>query len=123
MQETDKFRTDLDKAVKHARKLPGGPIDTEALRDFFYRSFADIPQDSLAAFFSRFLEKNAEDEAKALDWLAAVASILLMDYNEQPLSAGDWREIRDDISLCSGEIDLDLLSYVMTLVVDHGAIH
>lgn len=123
MQETDKFRTDLDKAVRRARKLPGVPVDPEALREFFYRSFATVPQDSLAALFSCFAGKSVEDEAAALEWLAAVGSILLMDYNEQPLSPEDWREIRDDISLCSDEIDLDLLSYVMTLVVDHGAIH
>lgn len=121
MQETDKFRTDLDAAIKRARR--GQEVDLEALRSFFYRSFRQVPEESLAAFFTAFLEKWGKDEEKATAWLASVGSILLMDYDELPLSKDDWREIRDDISLSSGEADLELLSYVMTLVVDHGAIN
>ena len=124
MQETDKFRTDLDAAIRRARKTAlGSAVDFEALRLFFYRYFRNAPEESLAAFFTTFLEKWEKDEAEATDWLASIGSILLMDYDGRPLSKADWQDIRESISLSAGEADLELLSYVMTLVVDHGAIN
>jgi hypothetical protein len=123
MQDTDKFRTDLDRAIKRARSAASGTVDLEALRTFFYGSFRNAPEESLAAFFSTFIEKWRADEEEATGWLASVGSILLMDYDGRPLSKADWQDIRESMALSAGEADLELLSYVMTLVVDHGAIH
>ncbi len=122
MQVTEKFRSDLDLALARV----GSGTETarlEAIRAFFYGSFArTVPQETLADLFTAFLSKWQKGEERALAWLSGVGSLLLMDYDGTPFSRDEWTEIRDAITLEQGEIDLDLLSYVLTLVVDHGAI-
>lgn len=120
MQATDKFRSDLDLALRRA----GSSAEAsrlEALRSHFYSSFRNVPEGTLADLFTAFLAKWREGETKALDWLGGVGSLLLMDYDGTAFSKADWAEIREAVELEQGDIDLDLLTYVMTLVLDHGA--
>ena len=61
-------------------------------------------------------------KSSAVAWLGAVGSILLMDYDGTPLDAKEWAELRDSLNLESGDLELELLSYAMGLVLEHGAI-
>lgn len=121
MQPTDKFRSDLDGALRRAGEVPE-TRKLEALRVFFFSSFRDLPEDLLASLFTSFLERWRGGTEAALTWLAAVGSILLKDYDGTKLSRDDWVEIRDAFSLSAGELDLEILQYAMALVVEHGAI-
>lgn len=121
MQATDKFRSDLDATLRRAGAAPE-PLKLEALRGFFFQSFRQLPKDLLAGLFTSFLEKWRDSPEKALAWLSGVASLLMMDYDGTPFAKAEWEELRDAFNLDAGELDLELLSYVMTAVVDHGAI-
>lgn len=62
---------------------------------------------------------NAE---KAVDWLCTAGSLLLGDYDGGDLDRSDWEEIRDIVTVDSGEIHIDTLTYVLGQALEHGAI-
>ncbi|HET7838417.1 MAG TPA: hypothetical protein VFL04_01570 [Rectinemataceae bacterium] len=120
MQPTDKFRTDIDQALRR-----GGADDRarlESLRSFFYRSFPGVSEEAKASLFAAFLEKWRAEPEGAKAWLAGAGSVLFMDYDGTPFSREDWAELREAVSIDAERIDMDLLEYVMTLVLDHGAL-
>jgi hypothetical protein len=121
MQPTDKFRTDLDRA---ARRAAGGgeTAEIEALRAFFSRSFPKVGEEAISSLFAAYLERRRSRPEAAAGWLAGVGSVLMMDYDGTPFDKADWEELREAVALEEEEIDLELLEYVMTLVVDHGAL-
>lgn len=121
MQAIDKFHSDLNSALKRS----GGAPETmrlEALRQFFYNEFRSVPEEALAGLFTSFLEKWREGEEKALAWLGGVASLLMMDYDDTLFTKAEWADIKESVILGEDEIDLELLSYIMGLVLDHGAL-
>jgi hypothetical protein len=121
MQPTDKFRTDLDQAARRAAGR-GEKAEVEALRSFFFRSFPKVGDEARSALFASYLDVRRLSAEKAAAWLAGVGSILLLDYDGTPFTKADWTEIREAIVLEEGSIDLELLEYVMSLVLDHGAL-
>jgi len=121
MQPTDKFRSDLDQAA-HRAAGRGAAAEIEALRSFFFRSFPRVGEEAKAALFAAYLEVRASSPETAALWLAGVGSVLMMDYDGTPFQKADWEEIREAVVLEEEAIDMDLLEYVMSLVVDHGAL-
>lgn len=119
MRETDKFRSDLERA---ARGRGGAGASNDSLRSFFYRSFPGVGEEAKSALFASYLERARASEEKAAEWLAGVGSVLMMDYDGSELSQADWRELRDAIALEEGDLDIGLLEYVMSLVLEHGAL-
>lgn len=120
MQPTDKFRTDLDATLRRL-EAQTERVRLEAVRSYFYREFPSVTVEVKSALFTTFLEAWRGDQERAKAWLGSVGSILHMDYDGMPMSKEEWTEIRDSVALDAGELDLDLLGYVMALVVDHGA--
>jgi hypothetical protein len=121
MQPTDKFRTDLDQAARRAAGK-GEAAEIAAIRAFFFRSFPKVGDEAKSALFASYLEARRASAEKAASWLAGVGSILLMDYDGTPYTKADWKEIKEAIVLEEGSLDLELLEYVMSLVLDHGAL-
>jgi hypothetical protein len=121
MQSTDKLLSDLDATLRREQGAPEARR-LEAIRRFFYGQFRDIPGETLAALFTTFLEEWRSGEDRALAWLGSVSSILLGDYDGAELSREQWVDIKESVVLSSGEIDLELLNYIMGLVLDHGAL-
>jgi hypothetical protein len=121
MQPTDKFRTDLDQAARRASGR-GEAAEIEALRSFFYRSFPKVGQEAMASLFAAYLERRRSNPETAAAWLSGVGSVLLMDYDGTRFDKADWEELREAIALEEEDIDIELLEYVMSLVLDHGAL-
>ena len=121
MQPTDKFRTDLDQAARRASGRGGAP-EVEAIRAFFYRSFPRVGEETKASLFAAYLERRRSSPATASAWLAGVGSVLMMDYDGTPFEKADWEEMREAVVLEEEELDMELLEYVMSLVVEHGAL-
>jgi hypothetical protein len=125
MQPTDKFRTDLDQAARRAAGR-GEAAEIEALRSFFIRSFPKVGDETKAALFSSYLERrrapDPEAAVRATAWLSGVGSILLLDYDGTPFTKSDWEDIREAVVLEEGDLDLELLEYAMSLVLEHGAL-
>jgi hypothetical protein len=121
MQPTDKFRVDLDQAARRAAGR-GEAAEIEALRTFFFRSFPKVGEEAKSALFASYLERRRADAAKASAWLSGVGSVLLLDYDGTPFGVDDWRDVKEAIVLEEEAIDIGLLEYVMSLVLDHGAL-
>jgi hypothetical protein len=129
MQPTDKFRTDLDQAARRAAGR-GATAEIEALRSFFFRSFPKVGEETKSALFASYLERRRDFAGsaaggaaeRAAAWLAGVGSVLMMDYDGTPFSKADWEDIREAIVLEEQAIDIELLEYALSLVLDHGAL-
>ncbi|MCX7023178.1 MAG: hypothetical protein NT080_00990 [Spirochaetes bacterium] len=118
MRNADKFRSDVDRWAK-------APPDPERLRELLCRSFPTLPRDTMDGVFYAFRERldAAPGGSEApLEWLGTVASIFELDYDGTPLAAADWDELREIVEADSGEMDLDVLTYVMALLLEHGGI-
>jgi hypothetical protein len=120
MQPVDKFHSDLDQAMRRADTAGQRALDI--LRDFFDREFPTVRGETGDALFADFAARRHADPKAAAAWLQAVGSIILMDYDGSPLAREDWEGIREAFSAGSCELDLDLLSYAMSLVLEHGAL-
>jgi len=115
----------LDDWARRSGKDPGNR-EFDALRALFARTVPKVPDDTLAALFTTFLSRygsgSSVESAAAIDWLAGVGSLLLADYDGTPFSHADWEEIRELITIDSGEIDVDTLTYVLGQALEHGAL-
>lgn len=125
MQTIDRLRSDLDDWARHAGIAPGNK-DFEALRSMFSRSMPQIPDDTIAALFTTFLSRyaagGAEGCTRALEWLGGIGSLLLCDYDGTPFSRDEWTEIRELVTIDSGEIDIETLTYVLGQTLEHSAL-
>ncbi len=115
----------MDDWVRRSGRAPGNR-EFDALRSTFARSVPKVPDDTLAGLFTTFLSRygsgRAEEAASAMEWLSGVGSLLLADYDGTPFSKADWEEIRELITIDSGEIDVDTLTYVLGQALEHGAL-
>lgn len=113
----------MDAAIRRAGG-PGAPPARrlEALRQFFLGQFRGVPGETLAGLSASFAEIWARDEERALAWLGGVSSLLLQDYDGTDFSAAEWADIKASVEVSAGEMDLDLLSYLMGMVLEHGAL-
>jgi hypothetical protein len=121
MQPIDKFKSDLDNAARRAAGR-GEAAEVEALRSFFYRSFPSVGDEAKAALFSSYLDRRRGSAESAADWLAGVGSVLMMDYDGTAFTKADWEDLREAIVLEERDLDIELLEYVLSLVMDHGAL-
>jgi hypothetical protein len=121
MQPIDKFKADLDGAARRAAGR-GEAAEVEALRSFFFRSFPAVGDEAKAALFAAYLERRRARPDSAAAWLSGVGSVLMMDYDGTPFDKADWEEIREAIVLEERSIDIALLEYALSLVMDHGAL-
>jgi hypothetical protein len=119
MQPVEKYRTDLDQALRRAGSGTGA---LASIRAFFEREFPAARGETADALIADFAEKRRVDPEAAAVWLGTIGSILLKDYDGSPLSPEDWAGLREAVSAGSGELDIELLTYVMSLVLEHGAL-
>jgi len=122
MRPSDKLLSDLDDwDVRSAKNAQNGRLDS--LRSLLLRSLGGIPQDLAADVVERWAElsREADDGKRARAWLDGACLLLMMDYDEKtPLSREDWAEIREMVSAQAEDMDMDVVSYVMEHVLDHG---
>jgi hypothetical protein len=124
MQAIDKLKSDMDDWARQAGPKPGNR-DFEAMRLAFSRSVPKVPEETLSALFTTFLSRYGNGggtPAKAVEWLVGVGSLLLSDYDGTPFTKTEWEEIRELVTIDPGEIDIDTLSYVLGLALEHGAL-
>ena len=121
MKPSEKTRNDLERSLAEAGKLPASARASH-FKACVERYFGFLPPTAREDIFQSFAERLAKDAESASAWLLVIAGIFLQDYDGSPLSDEDWRELRDILSEGSGELDMDILSYAMTLVVEHKAL-
>lgn len=71
--------------------------------------------------------KYCNDREKIIDaafYLSDIVDLFNGDYDElnDPLEEDDWYYIRNIVDACADEMDLDIVTYIMRLIVDRGFI-
>jgi hypothetical protein len=125
MQDCDKFRSDLEDWEKRTNSDKEGPR-MESLRRLFFRCLRGIPDEVLAGLFltfqDKYLREGEDSRLNAREWLGGTVSLLLGEYDGTPFTQEEWRDIRETVNAGAGEIDLDLLTQIMELVMEHDAL-
>jgi len=122
MRPSDKLLSDLDNWASRTEKAPE-VRRLEALRSLLERSLRGASEDLLSGILERWsvLVRGPGGEKRSRVWLDAVCLLFLTDYDDDPpLSREDWAQIREIFSAEAESLDMDLLSYVMERVLDHG---
>lgn len=125
MLAIDKLKSDLDGWQKRSKE-GASQADLDRLRIIFSRAVGNIPEETVTSVYTSFLaiygSNGPAKRDKALSWLATVGSLLLMDYDGNELSRDEWVEIREILTMDAGEIEMDILSYIMGIIMEHGAL-
>ncbi|MCE1196914.1 hypothetical protein LWX53_10500 [bacterium] len=121
MKPSEKTTSDLLRSIDAAGASPESSRPAR-YRDCIDRALGFLPASTREALALSFEARRANGLEAAAAWLATVASIFLGDYDGATLSVEAWRELRDILSADAGELDMDTLTYAMTLVVEHRAL-
>jgi hypothetical protein len=113
MKESEKSRNDLIACLERHSGSVG---------ECFSRALNHIPTAMCEEIATLFREKWDTDQNAAREWAGSLATILGGDYDGSPLSIEEWQELRDLVSENAGELDMDILSHVMSLVMEYGAL-
>lgn len=113
----EKALKEQDESLEHKRKK------IEAL---FIRSIPDIPEGMVREMFAYYLSRtggSVENLRNLAYHLIDVADLFAGEYDTRnnPLDDDEWRVIRDFTNNHAQDIDDDILTYVMQLVIENGA--
>lgn len=129
MNMSERFYRGLDKIAGRSGTA-GLAATVEEVRGVFEGSMGRVPETLVRSVYLRFLDgfnKSGKPEAEfvpsAYD-LGAYVDLFWMEYDEnfRKLADEDWTFLRDELSSCAGSMDMDILTYVMTQIVDRGKI-
>ncbi len=123
MNASDKFRSDTLRALSSINAVPENRRAL-ALREVISRNFSFLPSSMLDLLSDwaeerRLAKSNDEELAQ---WFCIVGSIFLRNYDGENLSPDEWSRIRDLASEGAGDLDLETLTYVLDLVLEHKAL-
>ncbi len=121
MQASDKLRSDIARTVGKARL--DAPLSVkEPLRILIERNLPMIPPGARDEVYASFSRKYDTKPDAAVTWLGDVCSVFLDEYEGSTLTKEDWIELRDIVNAEAGDFDIELLSRIMSLVLDNGAL-
>ena len=121
MKPSEKTRSDLLRSLAESGGLPERTRPAH-FRDSIERHLGFLPPSTRDSLILGFQERQQADPVKAAAWLEAMTGIFLRDYDGTPLSKAEWQELRDILAADAGELDMDILSYAMTLVMENKAL-
>jgi len=128
MTDIDKFFSDADKLV--ARVSAAGKPDTQKLAGeitrlflIWARDFGELGTNLSTYWIDEYAETLSTEEGRkrAIEWFGSVLALLSdcftknMDFSDR-----DWGEIRDCISDEAENLDMELITSIMTIIVDRG---
>lgn len=87
---------------------------------------AEMAQDLYELITDRIRERSSGERTffEDAEYLADVADLFALQYDEEndPIRPDDWPLIGDIVNDYAGELDMETVSYVMGLVVDHHGV-
>jgi hypothetical protein len=136
MNASERFYRTLDKMTGRGRRLEE---TVQAVRSAFAQAAGNIPEDLREAVFLRLLDRFGrsgrpeEAFAEAAYSLGPYIDLFWMDYREEETPARglgpggslcpeDWEFLREEVSASAGSLDLDVLTYIMRQIMEHGAL-
>jgi hypothetical protein len=128
MTDIDKFFSDSDRLM--ARGSATGKIDCQKLASELTRLFLTWTRDygelgsNLAAYwieqYSTTLS-TPEGRKQATEWFGSLLSLLSNSFTaEMDFSDKDWDEIRENVSAEADNLDLELITSIMMIIVERG---
>lgn len=102
-----------------------GTSHESAIRDIeraIERALPGFPRQSTELLTGLADEKLQREPSRGAFVIAAFVGILLQQYEGTPLTLSEWRQLRDLISDCADELDMDVVTYAMSLIMDYGAL-
>ena len=129
MNESERFYRNLDKMAGRYKNA-GLNVSVESVREAFTQAMGKVPDELRESIFLRFLDafnRSGKEESDFIEFsysLGAYIDLFWMDYSDgdHPLSDDDWTFLRDETSASAGDLDLDILTYVMQQIMAHGKI-
>jgi hypothetical protein len=128
MTDIDKFFSDADRMV--ARASATGKTDTQKLAGEITRLFLSWTRDfgelgtNLSAYWlDAYTETLSTEEGRkrAVEWFGSILALLSDCFTkDMDFSDRDWDEIRDSISDEAENLDMELITSIMTIIVDRG---
>lgn len=134
MNNIQKFYADVQRIIKYDRSNNGGNYDgiraAKEVCQLFIKESGDMGTvaSELADFwFNKYIEPsvNIENEPtmEHVDWLAGVLSFFDgEDENADAIPQEDWSEICDAIKFEAEDLPIDLLSTLMSILLDKGVL-
>lgn len=118
----------LYRGIEKALKDREEPLESKRnkIRDLFTAAVPDIPENMAKELFAYYLTRTGDsvENLRNLAYhLVDVADLFSEDYDTRnnPLDEGEWRMIRDLTNAYAVNIEEDILTYVMRLVIANGA--
>ncbi len=101
-------------------------VDSPSSRDFDFlqslwkRELSSISHEVIEDCFLEFLRQCSASGglASAIEWLKAVGSMLLKEYDGAELSREGWLAFKNIITNSAGILDVQTLTYVMSLFLE-----
>jgi hypothetical protein len=122
MRASDHFYTELDLA---ARRNRGSTVSAAEEASYAFRRLVGptVGEDTAEELFNWWLERHG-GETPRWDKLGHIGAFILGDYDAatMDLDQEDWEAIRDILSAAADELDLDVLSRLMSDLVSRGVL-
>ena len=133
MDNVQKFYSDIEKIKKHNRDSSGVlNIKTvvSQISDLFEnnnRGLCDLPHSLIEYWLEKYVNPELDTGSKdlstsCLDKLCAMQSFLYGDDDTDSLVLEDWQQIADAVNYEAEDLPMDLLSQMMTTLVDKRAL-
>lgn len=129
MTNLDKFYSDADRLMKRAA-VPGSGLSAGGIAQELRRLYLSWARDygnlgsDLADYWVSTYEStlNTEEGRKnGVEWFASLLALLGGDFSpDMDFPDRDWEEIRDTVNAEADDLDIDLLSSIMTVIVERG---
>ncbi|MBN1615933.1 MAG: hypothetical protein JW875_01370 [Spirochaetales bacterium] len=127
MTNLDKFCSDAQRLVARAEK---SPIDEKNFPNELLRLFASWSRDfdpvasALGSYWQDRYGRELSDSSKrkdAVEWFIALLSLLSGDFPATAHFADDdWDEIRETVSAEAETMDMDVVTAIMSILVERG---
>ena len=133
MDVIQKFFSDIEKIKKHNRDA-SGKLNTNAvvsqiekLFETNNRGFCDLPHTLVEywekQYASQELDSGVEDLSReCIDKLCAMQAFLNNDDETDCLTHEDWQEIADAVNYEAEDLDMEILSQMMSTLVEKRAL-
>jgi len=95
---------------------------TRELSNALERALPTMPRSATELLIGLADEKLKVNPSRGPLVIATFAGVLLKQYDETPLTLSEWRELRDLVSDCADELDIEIVTYAMSLIMDYGAL-
>jgi len=99
-----------------------GEVDARQIESALERALTSFPRQVIEILTGIAQNRFESDAIRAPLLISTYVGILLRQYDGTPLTLSEWHELRDLVSDNADELDMDIVAYAMSLLMDNGAL-